>query len=81
MTTISITDKNHLTVCGVMDSARRLGKQEATAGGLSPPRKPDGASVEVKNAKKDLAGHLDALAAHGFTFEPTRNESVPLCRC
>ena len=80
MTTISIADKNRLTVRGVLDGARYLVKQERDGWWIEPAPEARRRSREIKNAKKDLAGHLDALAAHGFTFEAAQNGSVPPCR-
>ena len=80
MTTISIADKNRLTVRGVMGGARYLVKQERNGWGIEPAPEARRRIREVKDAKKDLAGHLDALAAHGFMFEPANTESVPPCR-
>lgn len=80
MTTISIADKNRLTVRGVMDGARYLVKQERNGWWIEPAPEARRRTREVKGAKKDLAGHLDALAARGFTFDPANTESVPPCR-
>ncbi|MEI6395547.1 MAG: hypothetical protein WCT12_31130 [Verrucomicrobiota bacterium] len=80
MTTISIADKNRLTVRGVMDGARYLVKQEGNGWWIEPAPEARRRTREVKDAKKDLADHLDALVAHGFTFESAQTESVPPCR-
>jgi hypothetical protein len=80
VTNIVIADKNRLTVRGVLDGARYLVKQEGNGWWIEPVPESRRRPREVKNAKKDLAVHLDALAAHGFTFEPTQKESVPACR-
>lgn len=80
LTTISIADKNRLTVRGVMDGARYLVKQERNGWWIEPAPEARRHPREIKDAKKDLAGHLDALAAHGFAFEPAQDESVPPCR-
>ena len=63
MTTISIADKNRLTVRGVMDGARYLVKQERNGWWIEPAPEARRHPREIKDAKKDLAGHLDALAA------------------
>jgi hypothetical protein len=80
VTTISIADKNRLTVRGVMDGVRCLVKQEGNGWWIEPAPEARRRLREVKDAKQDLAGHLDALAAYGFTLQPAQTESVPPCR-
>lgn len=80
MTSIVIADKNRLTVRGVLDGARYLVRAEANGWWIEPVPEIRRRTREVNDAKKDLAEHLDALANHGFEFEPSATENVPPCR-
>jgi hypothetical protein len=80
MTRIVIADKNRLTVRGVLDGARYLVRAELNGWWIEPAPESRRRQREVKEARQDLSAHLDSLARHGFSFEPSKKEGVPPCR-
>lgn len=80
MTTISIADKNRLTVRGITDGARYLVKKEASGWWIEPAPEARRRVREITQARRDLSEHFEALAAEGFEFKPSKKEKVPPCR-
>ncbi|MGA3265649.1 MAG: hypothetical protein ABSE16_02375 [Verrucomicrobiota bacterium] len=80
MMSISVADKNRLTVRGVQNGARYLVKREATGWWIEPVPPSKRGRRRVAAATQDLTDHLEALRSVGFSFEPEKKESVPPCR-
>ena len=78
MTTICIAEKNRLPLRGLRDGRRYLVKKETSGWWVEPA--PAVRSRHGARPARDLAAHLDALAAEGFGFDPVKMENVPPCR-
>ncbi len=75
---VKADSKNRLTMREAVVGSRYLVGPKARGSGSKPA--PEPTRPRVVRSAKVLTAHLDALAAHGFSFTPVKKAKVPPCR-